>query len=133
MASLMDLNALSRLITAFFDVYQELTVVGIVLPTGWFGRPYDNYYTLKSIDIDPENDGLSLDLSYGWRLSIKPLSAELSDSRQELTVQVESGEMLAPSVKQTFGSGDVVFCVADGKYSRAAFDANSALLEPFIR
>ncbi|MDT5168960.1 MAG: hypothetical protein QOD02_2291 [Mycobacterium sp.] len=35
----MDLKAVSGLIKAFFDVYQDHTVVGIVLPTGWFGRP----------------------------------------------------------------------------------------------
>jgi hypothetical protein len=129
----MDLKALSGLIRAFFDVYQELTVVGIVLPTGWFGRPYDNYYTLKSIDIDPEGDGLRLDLSYAWRLSITPLSAELSDSRQELTVTVKSGEMRAAAVKQRFSSGEVVFCVQDGEYSRASLAANGTLLQPFIR
>src|ERR1700733_863815 len=39
LASLMDLKDLSGLIKAFFDVYQELTVVGTVLPTGWFGKP----------------------------------------------------------------------------------------------
>ena len=69
----MDLKALSALIKAFFDVYQEFTVVGIVLPTGWFGRPYDNYYTLRSIDVDPNGEVLSLDLSYRWLLSFKPL------------------------------------------------------------
>jgi hypothetical protein len=52
----MDLKALSALIKAFFDVYQGFTVVGIVLPTGWFGRPYDNYYTLRSIDVDPNGE-----------------------------------------------------------------------------
>ena len=61
----MDLKDLSGLFKAFFDVYQELTVVGIVLPTGWFGKPYDNYYTLISIDADPEGEVLSLDLGYG--------------------------------------------------------------------
>lgn len=69
----MDLKALSALIKAFFDVYQEFTVVGIVLPIGRFGRPYDNYYTLRSIDVDPNGEVLSLDLSYGWLLSFKPL------------------------------------------------------------
>jgi hypothetical protein len=131
MASLMDLNALSRLITAFFDVYQDLTVVGIVLPTGWFGRPYDNYYTLKSIDIDPDGNGLLLDLSYGWLLSIKPLGAELSDNRRNLTIRVKSGEMLATAIKQQFGSGEVVFCVRESRYASAALDANGKLLQPF--
>jgi hypothetical protein len=50
---------LSILIKAFFDVYQELTVVGIVLSPGWFGRPYDNYYTLESIDADPEEERIA--------------------------------------------------------------------------
>jgi hypothetical protein len=130
---LKDLKAVSGLIKAFFDVYQELTVVGIVLPTGWFGRPYDNYYTLISIDVDPGGDSLLLDLSYAWRLSIKPLSAELSDSRYELTVRVESGEMVATAVKQRFGSGEVVFCVEKSPYASAALAANGKLLEPFIR
>ncbi len=58
-----------------------------MLPTGWFGRPYDNYYTLISIDVEPEVDGLRLDLSYGWCLSMKPLGAELSDGRRELRVK----------------------------------------------
>jgi hypothetical protein len=108
-------------------------VVGIVLPTGWFGRPYDNYYTLTSIDVEPEGDALRLDLSYGWLLSFKPLSAELSDTRRELTVRVESGEMLATTVRQRFGSGEVRFRVEDGEYSRAALTANGGLLQPFIR
>jgi hypothetical protein len=129
----MDLKALSGLIRAFFEVYQELTVVGIVLPTGWFGRPYDNYYTLKSIDIDPEGDGLRLDLSYGWLLAIKPLSAELSENRRKLTVRVGSGTMVTTTVRQQFGSGEVVFCVHDGEYSGAALTANGTLLQPFIR
>jgi hypothetical protein len=129
----MDLKDLSGLIKAFFDVYQELTVVGIVLPTGWFGKPYDNYYTLISIDVDPEEDGLRLDLSYGWLLSFTPLSGELSDSTQELTVRVESGKMVTRIVRQRFGSGEVVFCVEDGESSRAALTANGKLLQPFIR
>jgi hypothetical protein len=129
----MDLKDLSGLIKAFFDVYQELTVVGIVLPTGWFGKPYDNYYTLISIDADPEGEVLSLDLGYGWCLSFPPASAELSENRRNLTVRVESGEMLPISVRQRFGSGEMVFCVLDGQCSRAALATNGKLLQPFIR
>lgn len=129
----MDLKDLSGLFKAFFDVYQELTVVGIVLPTGWFGKPYDNYYSLISIDADPEGEVLSLDLGYGWCLSFPPASAELSENRRKLTVRVESGEMLTNTVRQRFGSGEVVFCVEDGESSRAALTANGKLLQPFIR
>jgi hypothetical protein len=82
----MDVDTLSGLIKAFFDVYQTGTVVGIVLPPGWFGRPYDNYYTLISIDIDSEAGKLSLDLSSGWLLSFEPVNAKLNESRRELTV-----------------------------------------------
>ena len=96
-------------------------------------KPYDNYYTLISIDVDPEEDGLLLDLSYGWLLSFTPLSGELSDSTQELTVRVESGKMVTRIVRQQFGSGEVVFCVEDGESSRAALTANGKLLQPFIR
>jgi hypothetical protein len=52
-------------------------------------------------------------------------------SRQELTV--ESGEMLPISVRQRFGSGEMVFCVLDGQCSRAALATNGKLLQPFIR
>ena len=128
----MDLKALSALIKAFFDSYQEFTVVAIVLPTGWFGRPYDNYYTLRSIDVDPNGEVLSLDLSYRWLLSFKPLGAELSESRQELRVRVESGTMLAISVKQQFGSGEVMFCVPEGAYASAAVATSGHKLQPFV-
>ena len=50
-------------------------MVGIQLPTGWFGKPFDNYYTLTSIDIVRADGMLRLDLSYGWLLSFKPLGA----------------------------------------------------------
>ncbi|MDT7738626.1 MAG: hypothetical protein QOK09_1995, partial [Mycobacterium sp.] len=40
------------------------------------GDHSDNYYTLISIDVDPEGEVLSLDLSYGWLLSFTPLSGE---------------------------------------------------------
>jgi hypothetical protein len=126
----MDLHALSRHITAFFDVYQDCTVVGIRLPTGWFGRPYDNYYTLLSIDIDSDAGKLHLDLSYAWLLSFEPLNAKLNESRRELTVGVASGEMLATSVRQRFGSGEVVFCVLEDPWG-AALAASSQLLQPF--
>jgi hypothetical protein len=118
---------------AFFHVYQDRTVVGIRLPTGWFGKPFDNYYTLTSIEIDHEEGMLGLDLSYGWILSFKPLSAELSESQRELTVDVESGAMVAIGARQRFGAGEVVFCVADSPYASAALSMNGELLEPFIR
>ena len=57
----------------------------IRLPTGWFGKPYDNYYRLISIDIQPEAGKLRLDLSYGWLLSFEPVNAKLNDSKRELT------------------------------------------------
>lgn len=120
------------LIKAFFDVYQTGTVVGIVLPPGWFGRLYDNYYTLISIDIDSEAGKLSLDLSSGWLLSFEPVNAKLNESRRELTVGVKSGEMVAIGGAQRFGSGEVIFCVPEGPYGSAALEASSQLLQPFI-
>ena len=96
-------------------------------------KPYDNYYTLISIDADPEGEVLSLDLGYGWCLSFPPASAELSENQRKLTIRVESGEMLTDTVRQRFGSGEVVFCVEDGESSRAALTANGKLLQPFIR
>jgi len=47
-------------------------------------------------------------------------------------VTVESGEMVATSARQRFGSGEVVFCVAESQYASAALSAKGALLEPFI-
>jgi len=129
----MDLGTLSRLIKAFFDVYQDRTVVGIRLPTGWFGKPFDNYYTLTSIEAESAENTLLLDLSYGWFLSLTALSAKLSENKRELTVSVESGEMVATGVRQRFGSGDVVFCVAESPFASAALSANGSLLQPFIR
>jgi len=122
----MDLNALSGLIKAFFDVYQELTVTGIVLPTGWFGKPYDNYYSLISIDIDSEAGKLSLDLTRDV-LSFEPMNAKLNESRRELVVGVQSGEMMAIGGTQRFGSGEVVFCVPEDPYGSAALEASSQL------
>ncbi|HME76373.1 MAG TPA: hypothetical protein VKI00_12190 [Mycobacterium sp.] len=122
----MDLNAPSGLIKAFFDVYQELTVIGIVLPTGWFGKPYDNYYSLISIDIDSEAGKLSLDLTRDV-LSFEPMNAKLNESRRELVVGVQSGEMMAIGGTQRFGSGEVVFCVPEDPYGSAALEASSQL------
>lgn len=127
----MDLNTLSRHIEAFFDVYREQSVIGIRLPTGWFGKPYDNYYSLISIDIDSTAGKLSLDLSYGWLLSFEPVNAKLNESRRELTVGVKSGEMMAIGGTQRFGSGEVVFCVPEDPYG-AGLEASSQLLHPFV-
>jgi hypothetical protein len=128
----MDLDNLSELIKAFFGVYQEQTVVGIRLPTGWFGKPFDNYYTLISVDVEPANNKLLLDLSCGWVLSFTASSATLSANMLELIVTVESGEMLAIGARQRFGSGHVVFCVAESPYASSALRANGELLQPFI-
>jgi hypothetical protein len=131
MASLMDLNALSQHIKAFFDVYREQSAIGVRLPTGWFGKPYDYYYKLISIDIDYEAGRLRLDLSYGWLLSFEPVNANLNESKRELTVGVKSGEMVAIGGTQRFGSGDVVFCVPEDPYGGASLEASSRLLQPF--
>jgi hypothetical protein len=129
----MDLANLSQLIEAFFGVYQDQTVVGIRLPTGWFGKPWDNYYTLTSVDVEPADNKVSLDLSYGWFLSFVALSARLSKDLHELTVAVESGEIMAIGARQRFGAGDVAFCVAESSYANAALSANGSLLKPFMR
>jgi hypothetical protein len=71
-------------------------------------------------------------LGYGRRVSFEPLGAELSENRLKLTVRVESGQMVDTTVRQQFGSGDVVFCVEDGEYSRAALSEHGKLLEPFV-
>ena len=126
----MNLQTLSGHIKAFFDVYQRQSVIMIRLPTGWFGKPYDNYYRLISIDIQPEAGKLRLDLSYGWLLSFEPVNAKLNDSKRELTVAVKSGEMVAIGGKQRFGSGDVVFCVPEDPYG-SPLEASSQLLQPF--
>lgn len=129
----MDLANLSQLIEAFFNVYQEQTVVGIRLPTGWFGKPWDNYYTLRSVEVDPADNKVLLDLSYGWFLSFTALSARLSEDLRKLTVAVESGEMVAIGARQRFGAGDVEFCVAESSYASAALSAKGDLLKPFVR
>ncbi len=122
----MNVNTLAGLIQAFFDVYQDLTVIRIVLPTGWFGKPYDNYYTLISIEMNSGEDMLCLDLSYGWRLSFKPLGAELSGVRRKLTVRVKSGMMFTTTVRQTFGLGRGGVSHGRREYSCAALTANGA-------
>jgi hypothetical protein len=51
----MNLQTRSGHIKAFFDVYhQGRGVIGIRLPTGWFGKPYDNYYRLISLILSPK-------------------------------------------------------------------------------
>jgi len=35
--------------------------VGLVLPDGWFGRPYDNMLTLDSVVLDGDELSISLD------------------------------------------------------------------------
>jgi hypothetical protein len=130
MASLMDLQTLSRHIQAFFDAYRGQSVIAIRLPTGWYGKPYDNYYRLISIDVDSEAGKLRLDLSYGWLLSLEPVNARLNESRRELTVGVESGEMVAIGGTQRFGSGDVVFCVPEDPWG-SGLEEFSQVLQPF--
>jgi hypothetical protein len=133
LASLTDLAKLSHLIEAFVGVYQVQTVVGIRVPTGWLGKPFDSYYTLTSTAVEPTDNKLLLDLSHGWFLSITALRARLSENMRELTVAVESGEMVAIGARQRFGSGDIMFCVAESPYASAALSTNSALLQPFIQ
>ena len=38
----------------------------VKLPDGWFGRPYDSYYSLVKVEID--DDTLTIELTFSLRL-----------------------------------------------------------------
>jgi hypothetical protein len=56
----------------------------------------------------------------------------MSEDLRELTVAVESGEMVAIGARQRFCSGDVVFSVAESPYATSVLSAYGGLLKPFI-
>lgn len=63
-------------VAEFFRVHPS---VGVKLPSGWFGRPYDNIYHLVSIDV--EDNRLSLQFNDWSLLSIaNPSEAIISGS-----------------------------------------------------
>lgn len=111
-----------RSIERFFEIFEEATVVGLVLPTGWFGRPYDNYYHLNAVSIDSESGAATIDLDHEWILVIRPQHVAWRADHMELTIRVSNGVMRHLGGERTFGEGDVKFCVLDTPYARKALD-----------
>lgn len=56
---------------------------GLVLPSGWFGRPYDNRFVLKDINIEAGN--LILRLGGDYKMIISGEIA-VNDINSELTI-----------------------------------------------
>lgn len=114
-----DLEAIRDAIANFFNNFQDKMVVGIILPTGWYGRAWDNYYELKSADIDATESRIDLDLGWNWKIRFVPESSSyffaLDATMMGLRVGVSSGETGSiPGSGESFGGGDVKFCISTG-------------------
>uniref|UniRef100_UPI000ACF1FFC hypothetical protein n=1 Tax=Gordonia sp. HS-NH1 TaxID=1435068 RepID=UPI000ACF1FFC len=58
-----------RAIETFFGIHAS-SVITLRLPDGYFGKPYDNYYTLENTDT--HGPRIEIGLGYGLTLTLIP-------------------------------------------------------------
>lgn len=77
------------------------------LPDGYFGKPYDNYYTLEHADT--HGPRIDIGLGYGLILTMEPTAFRLDD--RGLTLKVAGHRILLESqeVRFRYDSGNVTF------------------------
>ena len=87
----MPISETVRVITEFFD---DQLAAGLVLPNGWFGRPYDNLHQLTGCTVAGDTMRIELD----GQLILTFAGAGLGRVSQPFWVRFEMiFECLAPS------------------------------------
>ena len=106
-------NEISETIVSWF---KTVAAVGLILPDGWFGRPYDNYHRLTYLEVRPHK--LLVELDNQLLLIFTDLaSAELKGQDLALSGFVQCAfdwqeyGTLAPHL-QGYSSGQVTFTPA---------------------
>lgn len=106
---------------AVCSYFQEFGQAGLILPDGWFGRPYDNLFTLTGVQasyslLKIELDG-DLDLSFQGQV-------EVSRDQQEIAISGYDGlsftwreDDSADYHSENFMNGAVRFRVASARIS----------------
>lgn len=92
--------------------FERHAVVGIELPSGWFGRPHDGQHRLTYSSLTAERLILAFD-AHHVLIFVRPRQCDAEEHRLvigEAEFIIWSwDESLAASQLQTFKSGDVVF------------------------
>lgn len=116
-------EAAKTAIETFFSTYNSV-VINMKLPDGNFGRPFDNYYKLESVDID--NGQLNVGLGYGLVLHVTPMGFTFGPEFFDL--ELDSRDILLESegLRLRYDSGVVTFEVYPNDSS--SIDARNATL-----
>jgi hypothetical protein len=117
-------------IEKFFEHFNEKTVIGVVLPTGWLGRPWDNYYDLPSIRVEQDSARLFVDLGWGWTLEFLPVYCGYYFSPLDLTagldIAVIDGSAHAQNRSHSsFADGRIRFCINLAQRSTAEMNSGA--------
>ncbi|WP_104108421.1 hypothetical protein [Nocardioides sp. 616] len=105
MTSLGNPSAIARAVEEFFAQHEVAT---LRLPSGWFGRPYDNWHKLTGTQADGEDVQVRLDDKQELTLDAEGVSSEERILRvvirrgnwrwTEYGADVEHTEVLGPGV-----------------------------------
>jgi hypothetical protein len=97
-------------IQTIFSVYQDGTVIGLVLPDGWYGRPWDNYYELEH--VASVGGVVEAGLGHGWKISFRPAGVS-TPSVYELLLYGEDIRMDSVDDSRRYDRGEVRFVVSN--------------------
>lgn len=104
-----------RAVAAVCDHFQKYDRVGLVLPDGWFGRPYDNLLSLTSVEGSSNamriglDDDLFLDFHGPVEVASTMIKVVISAFEKLIWTWHESDTGTAHTEK--FTDGDVKFLV----------------------
>ncbi|MBN0975331.1 MULTISPECIES: hypothetical protein [Gordonia] len=120
-------DAAKRAIESFFSAYESV-VINMKLPDGNFGKPFDNYYKLESVDTD--NNQVNVGLGYGLVLHLTPTGIAFGHGFFDLKVVASNILLESEDLRLRYDSGIVTFEVyPDDSSSIGARDAALSTLE----
>lgn len=120
-------DAARAAIECFFSAYKSV-VINMKLPDGNFGKPFDNYYKLESVDTDDRQ--VNVDLGYGLVLHATPKSVAFGHGFFDLKIDASNILLESGDLRLRYDSGIVTFEVySDDSSSIDARDAALSNLE----
>ena len=99
-------DATKTAIETFFSTYNSV-VINMKLPDGNFGKPFDNYYKLESVDLD--NGRLNVGLGYGLTLHLTPMGFAFGPEFFELRIESRDVLLKSEGLRLRYDSGVVIF------------------------
>ena len=99
-------------VSTFFEAYRGVAPIGLILPDGWFGKPWDEILTLQGAEFATPR---RFAVDFGWQrtLALDLVGFLVTRDLSELVFEGENISFRAGSSERSFKQGTTKLVVSD--------------------